>query len=309
MRYKIGALSWDKDFKDFFESSLNSVDIRIHSVFNRVINICFKDGILYTIGNKYIDNAPYTLRLDFEENFKDIINKEDRITIRKDSIMIGELEISLTDLSMGENERKMINNFSTSNIRDNIEIFNILITKFDEGKGGGCRAYYLQNFLDIYVKSEGLIEREVTKRIQCFYKDLKENKLNENSIKRLVGLGVGLTPSGDDFLTGFLASTGVFDCNRNLVNKIRNFIYPLLSSTTDISGAMLKAAIEDKYREYLNEFVYSFFENRKEEFVKAFKNLLTIGSSSGTDMSVGVILGFIYTIERTEEKGGVLYGS
>lgn len=307
MGYKTGALSWDKDFRDFFETGSNSNEIRIHSVFSRVINITSGDGILYTVANMYTDNAPYTLRLDFGDSFKDIINKEDRIRIEKDSIMIGNLEICISDLSMRKNEREKISDFSVSNIKNNIEIFNELILEL--GESGGCKAYYLHHFLGMYKNSEGLIEKEVTKRIESFYNDLMDNKLDENGIKKLVGLGGGLTPSGDDFLTGFLASASVFDCNRNLVDKIRSYIYPLLSSTTDISGAMLKAALEDKYREFLDEFVYSFFGCAKVEFIKSFKNLLTIGSSSGTDMSIGVIIGFLYTIARIEEKGGILDGS
>ncbi len=307
MGYKLGALSWDKDFRDFFEIGSNSSEIKIHSVFSRVINITSSEGVLYTIANKNTDNAPYTLRLDFEKSFKDIINKEDKITIDKGSIMIGNLEIYLSDLSMRKNERVRLSDFFVSNIKKNIEMFDELI--IESGERGGCKAYYLHHFLGMYKNSENLIEKEVRKRIESFYNDLMDNKLDENSIKKLVGLGAGLTPSGDDFLTGFLASVGVFDCNRNLVEMIRSYIYPLLNSTTDISGAMLKAALEDKYREFLNEFVYSFFGYDNEEFIKAFKNLLTIGSSSGTDMCVGVLVGFLYTIERIEGKGGILNGN
>lgn len=306
MLYKIGALSCDKDFKDFYEGSLNRVEIRIHSIFNKVVNLCLTDGYIYTIANRYTDNAPYTLRIDFGESFQEIVKKEDKITIRKDRLIIGELEISLSNLKIHKNEIKEINDFHISDIKNKIEIFNKLIITL--GKDGGCKAYYLQHFLGINMKSESLIDREVTKRIQYFYEQLKENKLDDNSIRKLIGLGVGLTPSGDDFITGFLSSASLFKCNKSIIDKIRNLIYPLLRSTTDVSATMLKAATEYKYREFLNNFVYSFFGYEEEEFNKAFKNLLTIGSSSGTDMSVGVLIGFLYTIEKIERKGGVMYG-
>jgi hypothetical protein len=298
MLYKIGALSWDKDFKDFLEGNLNNVEIKIHSIFNRVINLCLPDGYLYTISNRHTDNAPYTLKLDLDGSFEDTIKKEDKITIRKDCLIIGKLEINLTDLEVHKNEIKIINRFSVKEIKDKIEIFNTLIKT--SGKDGGCKAFYLQHFLGINKNSQSMIDNEVTKRIQVFYEDLKENKLNENSIKKLVGLGVGLTPSGDDFLTGFLASAGIFECNKIIFDKISSLIYPILRSTTDVSATMLKAATEKKYREFLYNFVYSFFRYDEEEFIKAFKNILTIGSSSGTDMSIGTLIGFLYTLEKIE---------
>lgn len=302
MVYRIGALSWDKDFKDFFENSVDNHEIKIHSIFNSVINISSADGTLYAVVDKHKDPASYTLRLDFEENFKDILNKEDKIRIEKNSIMIGNLEISLSDLSIHKNKRERVSDFSVSNIKNNIEIFNKLIT--GSGGNGGCKAFYFHHLSCEYDNNESLIEKEVAKRIQHFYNNLMDDTLDENSIRNLVGLGIGLTPSGDDFLTGFLASAGIFDCNRDLVDKIRIFIYPLLSSTSDISATMLKSALEDKFREFLNIFVNSFFGCDKEELIKAFENLLTIGSSSGVDMSIGVLMGFLYTIEKVEIKGG-----
>ena len=303
MTYKVAALSWDEDFKDFFERDENKEDLQIHSVFNKVVNINSSDRVLYTIANKHTDNAPYTLRVDFEESFKDIIHKEDKVLIEKNKVLIGGLEIGLSDLALQNNKRKCVTGISLFSLKTNIEIFNDLIGEL--GEYGGCKAFYVQRFLEIYQKDESLVEKELTKRIESFYDNLMDNKLDKEDIKRLIGLGIGLTPSGDDFLTGFLASISIFNFNIDLVDKIKAYIYPFLSSTTDISSAMLKAALEDKYREFLNEFIYSFFGYREEKFVGAFKNLLTVGSSSGTDMSIGVLIGFAYTLERIEKRKGI----
>lgn len=303
MAYKVAALSCDEDFKGFFERDTNKDNLQIHSVFNKVVNINSSDGVLYTIANKDTDNAPYTLRVDFVESFKNIIHKEDKVIIEKNKMLIGSLEIGLSDLIIQNNKRKAITGISFSGLKTNIKIFNELIV--DLGEYGGCKAFYLQRFLGVFENSESLVEKELSKKMDSFYKNLMDNKLEKEDVKKLIGLGNGLTPSGDDFLTGFLASISLFNFNIELRDRVKSYINPFLSSTTDISSAMLKAALEDKYREYLNEFIYSFFGYRQEKLVGAFKNLLTVGSSSGTDMSIGVLIGFAYTIEKIEKGKGV----
>lgn len=292
----IKSLYWDQDFKEFFNYKYKDMKIaKIHSVFDKVINIVSKDDILYTISNKNTDNAPYTLKVDYDGSFKDIVNEDVDVFKNKDKIIIGNIEIDLYSINIWSMKNDKITTFSETILKKNIRFFNMLIDSI--GKDGGCKYYYSKNFLNIEYNNGSLIEKELSKRIETFYINLNKNKLRKEDITKLIGLGMGLTPSGDDFLTGFLGTISIFECNKSLFNKIKNFISIPLTSTTDVSSAMIKAAVEGKYREYLNEFIYSFLEEDENKFLKSFKNLLTIGSSSGTDMSIGVVLGFLYTIE------------
>jgi hypothetical protein len=290
---KIQALSFDLDFKDFVLKSKGKRDIYIHSIFKRVINIISSDNILYTVSNISTDNAPYTLKTDFKGNFNEEITKEDKIIIGDKSIEIGSVRIDLSDIVLWNPIGKKVRDYSDLNIEKNIKIFDSLIV--DNGESGGCKYYYLKNFLNISADTTNPVEDQLSKRIDEFYKSLLDNNLDVENIKNLIGLGIGLTPSGDDFLTGFLASLSVFEKNKDLHDKISFFIKPLIHSTTDISAAMLKASIEGKYRELLSEFIYSFLESDVDNFTKSFNNLLSIGSSSGTDMIIGAVLGIHYS--------------
>ncbi|MDY0235902.1 MAG: DUF2877 domain-containing protein [Gudongella sp.] len=293
---KIKALSWDRNFKDFTYKSKGRMDICIHSIFKRVINISSAEKILYTISNISTDNAPYTMKIDFSGNFNETIVKEDRIIIGDESIIIGNLKIELSEVDLWSPIGKKSTDYSISNIENNIKLFNSLI--IENGENGGCKDYYLKNFLNINGHMQSPIEEELSKRIEIFYKSLLANSLNKEHVKNLIGLGIGLTPSGDDFLTGFLASIYKFEKNNEIHSRISQFVYPLLYSTTDISAAMLKAAIEGKYRETLHGFIHSFLESDNDSFIKSFKNMLSIGSSSGTDLSIGVVLALQYTLNN-----------
>lgn len=294
--YNIMALSWNPDFKDFAFKSIGNRDIRIHSIFKRVINIISNEKILYTISNANTDNAPYTLKIDFKGSFKDAIAKDDKIIVGEESIIIGNVLIDLSDAILWSPVTKKIIDYSRLNIDNNIQIFNRLI--IDSGESGGCKDYYLKHFLNINANSTSPIEEQLSKKIGMFYKHLSDWSLNKDHIKNLIGLGIGLTPSGDDFLTGFLASIDKFEKDKDLHKRIGEWIHPLLSSTTDISAAMLKAAIEGKHREGLSEFIYSFLESDEQDFIRCFNNLLSIGSSSGTDLSIGTVLGLHYTLKN-----------
>lgn len=67
-------------------------------------------------------------------------------------------------------------------------------------------------------------------------------------LRGLIGLGIGLTPSGDDFLCGFLAGlilSGLKD--HPLAHALREEIYFHLKDTNDISAAFLACALEGQF--------------------------------------------------------------
>lgn len=110
------------------------------------------------------------------------------------------------------------------------------------------------------------------------------------SVEGLVGLGLGLTPSGDDFLTGCLAtlwySLGPGDSR---VERLRKEIALRLERTTFISAQMLQAACEGRFRASLQKLVAQVFRDDGRELQRALDALLAVGASSGRDMAAGVL--------------------
>jgi hypothetical protein len=102
-----------------------------------------------------------------------------------------------------------------------------------------------------------------------------------------VGLGIGLTPSMDDFLTGFISANMAFcKIEDKIFSSFLGKIKENLKNTSPISGKFLDLAIKGHFNKPLIDF-YSFLlenddlEKLKEEFFK-------VGSSSGMDAASGI---------------------
>ncbi|AHG75830.1 hypothetical protein X808_13070 [Mannheimia varigena USDA-ARS-USMARC-1296] len=120
---------------------------------------------------------------------------------------------------------------------------------------------------------------------------MNDEKNTCNILTKLIGLGIGLTPSGDDFLSGLLATFQYFNATKstfyqNLTQQIRQN----LANTNAISSRFLDCALQQQF----SVPVLTFFENIDkqnsdiEQLNKLFEN---IGHSSGMDTLFGIYYG------------------
>ncbi len=121
----------------------------------------------------------------------------------------------------------------------------------------------------------------------------KQIKAFEASALRVIGLGNGLTPSGDDFLGGiffalshrpylkWLASMPALQAN---IDKV------CTASTNPISAALLTNHISGKSFGELHDMLDA-LESNDSRFISTSRDaLLGLGSSSGADMLAGLLL-------------------
>lgn len=102
----------------------------------------------------------------------------------------------------------------------------------------------------------------------------------------LIGLGIGLTPSGDDFLCGTLAA-GIL-CNQTshpFIRALQRQIKEHLNDTNDISRAFLRCALNGQFSKAVIQLSHA---ASSEEILHAFTK---IGHSSGTDTLSGIYYG------------------
>lgn len=118
---------------------------------------------------------------------------------------------------------------------------------------------------------------------------------------RLIGLGQGLTPAGDDFLTGFSyalmcrqqiaedkQSLAVSEFIHGLKNRLRN--EP--GQTNDISRTFLLLSLSGEASEALKRLASAFEDGfSRQQFEFALQVLAGIGHSSGLDAACGFIYG------------------
>lgn len=100
----------------------------------------------------------------------------------------------------------------------------------------------------------------------------------------LIGLGIGLTPSGDDFLCGVLAGFILSGrTNHPLFSPLRLKIRENLMGTNDISRAFLQCALEYNFSKPIKELPGAASAG---DICRAFEE---IGHSSGMDTLCGVL--------------------
>lgn len=123
---------------------------------------------------------------------------------------------------------------------------------------------------------------------------------------RLIGLGPGLTPSGDDFLVGLLAARAL--CRRQDDVGSDRFALGVArlakAETNPISYAAIAKAARGEVRERVARFIIALCSTTDAPLPPALAQVLAIGSSSGTEIAFGVIRGLASLIDNGEWDHG-----
>lgn len=112
----------------------------------------------------------------------------------------------------------------------------------------------------------------------------------------MLGLGIGLTPSGDDYLAGLSA---VLFITGHPARKYRDVFIVAIErekhKTTQLSAITLREAIDQRYRETIYGFIYQVVNGDLENIQQSINEIKKIGSSSGCDMLCGMADAFALT--------------
>ena len=121
---------------------------------------------------------------------------------------------------------------------------------------------------------------------------------------RLVGLGEGLTPSGDDFLVGYLAALwSRADREQGIDTLLRKLKAPLdeiFSQTHAISRQMLSDALQGRFAESLVDVVRAL--SGSGHVVDTTMQALRSGHSSGADTLCGLLFGISSALIAQEKQ-------
>jgi hypothetical protein len=112
------------------------------------------------------------------------------------------------------------------------------------------------------------------------------------AVSRLVGLGCGLTPSGDDFLCGFLTAghcRSGQDHPIPFLHELKKMVLARLSGTNAISATLLRCATEGKTFGALHDLAHALQGGRDPS--TALVTLCAFGHSSGMDITTGFLYG------------------
>ena len=107
--------------------------------------------------------------------------------------------------------------------------------------------------------------------------------------KQLAGLGQGLTPSGDDYITGALYAAWIIhphDVTERIAREIATIAIPL---TTSLSAAWLSAAAKGEAGVMWHTFLDALVAGEPSDIEVQVSNILSTGATSGADALAGFI--------------------
>ncbi len=113
---------------------------------------------------------------------------------------------------------------------------------------------------------------------------------------KLIGLGQGLTPSGDDLLVGYLAGlwSTVKDCveRRVFIQELSEAITRSAAQTTDLSRTYLILAAKGQVSRSISVLIEAISQGWGTiPLLQAAEKVMSVGHTSGMDMATGLLIG------------------
>lgn len=262
----------------------------IEQVFSRAVNIHLpeKEQIL-TLLSADCDNAPNSCRLALEHCLN-IFKPGEQVSFKHSGIEIGtDKRIDFSSCTRWQPDalfitQQQINQTDWHNIARIIQ------------------ASVEQSSSLFYFCGDNIFYQEMSRQLQHHRRELisalcaGNGSAIKNEINGLLGLGIGLTPTGDDYLAGL--SAVLFITGHPAVKYCEIFKSTLEAGkhkTTLLSVITLREAINQRYRESIYDFIHQILMGNVENIHPFINEIKKIGSSSGCDMLCGMADAFALT--------------
>ena len=222
------------------------------------------------------------------ESFQRIIQPDLRILFKGDTLKIGNIIVDLRHVEIYECIGLDLDSLRVSD-DELVKASFILSRLYDLVEGRFLVIYRTSQFHDF-----------LTNIVKPFADGVEDMVQNPEPYRKLMGLGQGFTPAGDDFLSGFLATL-------NASSKICGFKGfflskdDILSSTSWASGMLLYYSQYGYVGEGVSKIVQSLRD--KVGLSDALMDLARIGHTSGLDISLGVLVASSMILDLVRSKG------
>lgn len=248
---------------------------QLHSRFNHAINWMNNEGDMLTFLSKGLPNAPNTLLIDVE-NFIDW-HLNDSVTLQQypqGLFISSNITLNITsDTQRWLAELPQLSKVNTNVIR----IIDQFLYSYNDELSGFEQKIYQQLDDNYAALSIALTAHDY-------------DQVTEYARKN-IGLGLGLTPSGDDRLVGFLLGCFIQQpIDIDLLEALQKAIEISQDRTNDISYAMLKHARKGRFNEWLVQLSHAIEHDSNDGLEQAISSVFSIGSRSGGDMLKGLVL-------------------
>jgi len=270
--------------------------VRVHSVFHAALNLSSPDGELLTLLSAEADDAPRGVRLASAEDFSSL-----GLAAGDGGVFsVGEIVL---DRSAGRSPVRVdcaaarrLAAPSAPPLRGDDALWRSGVAQLETLQEGAATDLRIAPLLAL-ARPSGAMGERLTQAALDLGRGVRAGRLDAicDAAARLVGLGPGLQPAGDDFLCGFLAAG---HCRRaarlarsRLLTSFAEAVRDLLGETTDISAGFLRDALAGRVSRPLAALAEACSDAPGSNLDGALLRLAAVGHSSGLDAATGFFYG------------------
>lgn len=258
----------------------------VHSVHTSVVNIRCGDALI-ALAHQRLDDAPWTVRIANRDWPALAASRvDDAVALSPGRIMVGRASGAVRIGLAPEAARRLMPAEGTpapAALRRALEILSAIPSPTAATSFGALAADAL---------AAGIRRLRVSARQLLDAPSPEAADAVARSAGRLIGLGEGLTPSGDDVLTGlaFVAAHPGFAL-RPLLSPLRTVAAAAEAGTTLLSAITLRAAVDGRARARMHDLLLALIGADETDLRDAVVRTAAIGHTSGYDILTGIRLG------------------
>lgn len=250
---------------------------RVHSVFERVVNLQGERGGLFALAAAGLDDAPLTAVVDGPLPLP-AAQPGQPVRLAGQALALGRLEVLLAGAAPWRP---------------------VLPVWRGEPDGVATRLVWLHQALVAPAAAGSPLEQRAARLLADgraqLVRALARPERDEavGAARRLLGLGPGLTPAGDDFLAGLFAGLHVPGAPAGALQALAPAILGGVEERTNaISVAMLREAAAGRVRQRLVDLLQALLAGDAARVRQALHRVVVMGASSGRAMVDGVASAF-----------------
>lgn len=279
---------------------------KVHSIFNEVVNFRTLDGsVLFSLATKEVVQSPRMMKTKNTNRFYEMtptLEVGDYLYLKDDeSIEVNSWSWTYANATSWNRTIQTISYKELQPTRSQLKVLNDFIEEMGATSGSfyAWKKWNEPNWEVPEAVVKNFYFAPFVKSIERLDRQVKDQQL-KTMLDGFIGLGIGLTPSGDDFITGVLATWQYFRfplAEEALADYQEEWITDLQGKTTDVSYFMLKHCLKGEVNEALLRLLEHFNDNP----APYLQDVLAIGSTSGTDMLTGVSFAYEQLLRNKEE--------
>jgi hypothetical protein len=277
----------------------------IHSVFNRVCNITFKDSPIVSL---LLDSVPMK---PMAVSFKPLGNISmhelemeagQRVIYCEDKLMFPQLDLKLSLNKARTVDCRPVFEFekrSIEEVKENIKELRLILQQGNTKGLLPIASEFDEGFED---KHKKLLQNRYSEfalpRVNKLVLAIKEGNLEEifNASRGIAGFGPGLTPASDDMLIGLMISLiyageyyGLLKVHAEAINSA--LLKGAEGRTTQLSYEMMSFAAKGEVTRNLHQLMSRIYFNSEKDLYDSTLAVMDYGETSGSDMLLGIYLG------------------